>query len=324
MTVMGTVATIQIVGDDSHPVRAAERDAAIDRAFGWFQHIEDTCSRFEPGSELSQLARQAGVPVRASEILYEAVQFAVAVAEETGGAFDPTIGLDMERRGFNREHRSGTRIRTDMTTLDGVSYRDVRLDPDRRTITLLQPLLLDLGAVAKGLAIDMAARELAPFTHFAIDAGGDVFLGGCRADGAPWTVGVRHPRRNRALIDVVRVSNRAVCTSGDYERRGEDGQHHILDPRTGTAATTLASVTVIAPGAMLADALATAAFALGPDEGIRLLERHGVEGLLVTPALERHATRGFPSDYSILQDTEGAADHRPGNPAGDRSPARRH
>jgi thiamine biosynthesis lipoprotein len=65
-----------------------------------------------------------------------------------------------------------------------------------------------------------------------------------------------------------------------------------MDPRSGGPAAACASVTVIAPSAMVADALATAAFVLGPAEGRRLLERHGVEGLIVTPALERFATRG--------------------------------
>jgi thiamine biosynthesis lipoprotein len=324
ITVMGTFTTIQVVGDQSDPKEIADREAAIERAFGWFHCIEECCSRFEPASELSQLARQIGVPVPVSEILYEAVQFAIAVAEESDGAFDPTVGVEMETRGFNREYRTRRVIHTGIAAR-GVSYRDVRLDPKRRTITLLRPLMLDLGAVAKGLAIDMAARDLASFTGFAIDAGGDLFLGGCRLDGAPWTVGIRHPRDDRALIDAVRVSNRAVCTSGDYERRsGGDAGHHIIDARSGTPATMLASVTVVAPTAMLADALATAAFALGPDEGIRLLERHGVEGLLVTPTLQRHATRGFPSDYSILQDTKGPADDRLRDPAGDGGADRGH
>ena len=113
----------------------------------------------------------------------------------------------------------------------------MRLDPHRKTITLLRPLLLDLGAVAKGLAIDMAARELRPFAHFAINAGGDVYVGGRNAQGAPWSVGIRHPRVPGALFDTLRVSDCAVCTSGDYERRcpaeidAAAGGHHILDPQ---------------------------------------------------------------------------------------------
>jgi thiamine biosynthesis lipoprotein len=86
------------------------------------------------------------------------------------------------------------------------------------------------------------------------------------------------------------VSGRAVCTSGDYERRASAG-HHLLDPRTGQPASGAASVTVVAATAMLADALATAAFVLGPDAGLRLLDRHGVGGVIVTPALERFSTR---------------------------------
>jgi len=325
ITVMGTFATIEVVGEASDPKQVTEREEAIERAFEWFHRIEACCSRFEPASELSHLARQIGVPVSVGEILYEAVRFAIAVAEESGGAFDPTVGASMEARGFNREYRTGRVVHTGIAALEAISYREVRLDPERRTITLLRPLMLDLGAVAKGLAIDMAARELESFTGFAIDAGGDLFLGGRRVDGAPWTVGIRHPRRDRELIDAVRVSNCAVCTSGDYERRGAGGGgHHIIDARSGRHATVLASVTVVAPTAMLADALATAAFALGPDEGVRLLERHGVEGLLVTPTLQRHATRGFPSDYSILQDTKGPADNRLRDPAGDRVTNRGH
>jgi len=158
-----------------------------------------------------------------------------------------------------------------------------------RTITLRRELTLDLGAVAKGLAVDAAARELQPLGDFAIDAGGDLYLGGRNPDGGKWHVGIRHPRADRTLIDALRVSDAAVCTSGDYER-GD----HLIDPRTGLAASLAASVTVVAPGAMLADALATAAFVLGPAEGLALFERHAVEGLIVTPSLERFETASLP------------------------------
>jgi len=241
-----------------------------------------------------RLASQVGVPVRVSLLLYEAVQFALAVAQESAGAFDPTVGYAMETRGFNREHRSGKKIETALDAGTSVSYRDVRLDPHNRTITLLRPLILDLGAVAKGLAVDLAARELQPFQNFALDAGGDLYLGGRNPDGEPWSIGIRHPRRENELIDSLRVSNCAVCTSGDYERRSStDNSHHILDPRRGSSADGAASVTVIASNAMLADALATAAFVLGPNEGIRLFDRLNVDGLIITPQLERYATRGM-------------------------------
>jgi FAD:protein FMN transferase len=286
---MGTFVTVHVIGQvvgaaaAEKPERqsTALREEAVERAFTWFDRVEECCTRFDAGSELMRLAAaQPGVPVPVSTLLYEAVQFALEVAEESGGAFDPTVGHAMETRGFNREYRTGKEIHAPADFRGAASYRDVRLDPERQTIMLLRPLVLDLGAVAKGLAVDLAARELAPFENFAINAGGDLYLGGCNAEGEPWSIGIRHPRSDTELIDLLRVSNRAVCTSGDYEKRSADGGHHILDPRTGGSANGVASVTVIAPTAMLADALATAAFVLGPADGIRLFERLGVDGLI--------------------------------------------
>jgi FAD:protein FMN transferase len=293
---MGTFVTIHVVGEVQDPSNVEQREHALDRAFEWFRRVEECCTRFDPSSELLQLTAQVGVPVRVSALVYEAVQFALAVAEQSGGAFDPTLGHAMETRGFNREYRTGKLMETALNANGAVSYRDVRLDPEAKTITLLHPLILDLGAVAKGLAVDLAARELRPFKDFAINAGGDLYLGGCNPEGEPWSVGIRHPRQD-GLIDCLRISDRAVCTSGDYERRTSDEQgHHILNPRTGSSPDETASVTVIAPNAMLADALATAAFVLGPTDGIELFNRMGVDGLIVTPQLRCHATRGL-GDY---------------------------
>jgi thiamine biosynthesis lipoprotein len=302
---MSTCVTIQVVGHGADPQQAAARRTIVDDAFGWFRRVEECCTRFDSQSEVMQLTAQAGVPVRVSALLYEAVQFALAVAEESGGAFDPTVGCSMETRGFNREYRTGNLVRTDVDPAAAISYRDVNLDRDRQTITLTRPLILDLGAVAKGLAIDMAARALAPLENFAIDAGGDVYVAGCNPDGHPWSIGIRHPRRDDELIESVDVSNVAVCTSGDYARRraGGDG-HHIVDPRSGMSPDTLASMTVIAPTAMVADALATAAFVLGPVHGIQLLERQQVDGLAVSPALERYSTRGM---FSACKHRDAAA-----------------
>ncbi len=284
--VMGTLVTIHVVRE------AEDANAAIDRAFGWFHDIETRCTRFVPTSELMQLNAEPGMPVSVSPVLFEAIQFALRVAEESGGAFDPTVGHRMESRGFNREHRTGQTITTPASAGD-VTFRDVVIDQEARTVTLRRQLTLDLGAVAKGLAVDMAARELEPFRDFAIDAGGDVYMGGSNPRGEPWLVGICHPRCEGELIETLSVSDRAVCTSGDYERRVLDEEHHILDPRTGNSPRRVASVTVVAPSAMLADALATAAFVMGPDDGIEFLTGMGVEGLIFTPDLHRYETRGL-------------------------------
>src|SRR5580692_12833660 len=222
---MGTIVSIEVDAPD----------AAAERAFDWFHLVEVHCSRFDASSELRQLTTGKRTP--ASPILFEAVRFALMVAEETGGAFDPTVGGRMAARGFNR-HYLTRKVSQGPGFDDGVSFLDVELDEHDRTILLRRPLTLDLGAVAKGLAIDAAARELRSFRDFAIDAGGDLYLGGCNPRGEPWSAGVRHPLVRGEVVDSFRVSDRAVCTSGAYER----GQH-ILDPRSGAAANGVASAT---------------------------------------------------------------------------------
>lgn len=293
LAVMGTVVSVEVLGHGSSQRARRDRKLGVDRAVAWFSHIESVCSRFDAQSELRQLSSQIGTAVPVSALLFEAVRFAVAVAEATDGAFDPTVGTRMESRGYDREHRTGAVVRSAIAAAGDVSYRDVELDVESRTITLHRPLLLDLGAVAKGLAIDTAVRELASFADFAIDAGGDLYLGGHNAEGAPWSIGIRHPREATQIFERVLVSDAALCTSGDYERAD-----HILDPRHDGTATAAASVTVMAPSAMVADALATAAFVLGPAEGVAMLEGQNLAGLFITPTLDRMATRAWPTSMA--------------------------
>ena len=283
VALMGTVVTFQIVGF------ASEDTALVTRAVEWFRHVEQCCNRFDPTSELCRLSERVGVAVPVSSTLLQSVWFALAIAEETDGAFDPTVGHRMAARGFDKDYRTGGRANITVEASADATYRDVSVDVENRTITLHRPLLLDLGAVAKGLAIDMAAKELAPFENFAIDAGGDLYFAGRNRNGEPWSVGIRHPRNEGAMIETLRISNSALCTSGDYERRTDAG-HHIIDPRTGDASIDVASATVQAPFAMVADGLATAAFVLGPEGGIALLEKHGVKGMILTPSLDRYDT----------------------------------
>ena len=290
---MGTVVTIEVVGYDRSARARRTRELAIDRAFDWFERVESVCSRFDAGSELRRLCATRGVDVGVSPMLFEAVRFAVAVAEETHGAFDPTVGARMEARGFHRDYRDGADVRSGVRDEEPVSYRDVVLNESARTVRLERALLLDLGAVAKGLAIDMAVQELRPLANFVVDAGGDLYCGGHNAAEQPWTVGIRHPRESHALLTRVAITDAALCTSGDYERRVADdtaGEHHVLDPTTGASPREVISASVIAPTAMVADALGTAAFVLGCAEGLALLEHHELRACLMDAQLVRHTT----------------------------------
>jgi thiamine biosynthesis lipoprotein len=289
---MDTVVTIEV--STTQPEEHVR--SAMQRALHWFDLVERTCSRFDPHSELRELTEHVGEPRTASTVLFEAVSFALALADLTHGVFDPTIGHVLENRGFNRHYLTGAATPSGLPSDVRSSFRDIRLNARRRTITLLKPLVLDLGAVAKGLAIDLAARELGAFGSFCVEAGGDLFAKGVNGHRQPWRVGVQDPRERSAVAYTLELANQAVCTSGDYERRTPDVdgiQHHLVDPRTGQSARELASVTVVAPTALAADGLATAAFILGPRRGLRLLEGQGVGGVLISAHGQIQTTRGF-------------------------------
>lgn len=291
---MDTLVTLRV--DTGQPGAAVE--SALARALQWFATVEATCSRFDERSELVELASRPGVAVPVSPLLLEATAFALELARLTAGRFDPTIGAAQRRRGFDRHYISARHgVATALALNEAAGYRDVRVDRAAGTIVLRRPLLLDLGAVAKGLAIDLAARELSTFERYAVDAGGDLYAGGAGA-ATPWRIGIRDPQVEHGLLGTVGVMNAAVCTSGGYERPGRSvGEHHLLDPRTGHSPRGVAGVTVLAPTAMVADALATAAFVLGPVAGLRLLADQGVEGLLATSTGELRTTPGFAEHY---------------------------
>lgn len=285
---MDTTIVIEVPFEDR---QAVERQ--VRAAFRWFDEVERVCSRFDSKSELSRLcAARPGTGVVVSDLLFNILHFSVQVAAASGDGFDPTVGGAMARAGFDRNFRTGER--SSLAGVSDASFRDIVLTPAANVVTLLRPVMLDLGAVAKGFAIDLAARELSSFSSFAINAGGDVFVRGTNSEGKPWKIGVRDPRDFDTLAATLEVTNSAVCTSGDYERRTLNGTGHILVPQTGLGAQNAASVTVIAPTAMVADALATAAFVLGPVRGIAFLEDQSVEGLIISAAGERYETHGLP------------------------------
>jgi len=287
---MDTHVSLQIVTD----VAVDDMEERAARAFGWFATVEATCSRFEASSEVTRLSHTVGRAVEVSPMLFTLVQFSLEVARLSGGAFDPTLGYTLEQRGFNRNYRTGRVVTTSVAPGPPATYEDVLLDPVQQTVTLRVPLMLDLGAVAKGCAIDLAAKELDVFSNYTVEAGGDIYVGGHNLNDRPWQVGIRHPRRPGELIEHLAVTDIAVCTSGDYERPRPTGQgHHLVDPATQQSPTGVASATVIAPTAMVADSLSTAASILGIERGLRFLDDQGVEGLMVSPTLEQFSTPGF-------------------------------
>jgi thiamine biosynthesis lipoprotein len=161
-----------------------------------------------------------------------------------------------------------------------IDYRKIKVDQAKSTVFLDRPgMRMSLGGIAKGYAVDAAARVLRRegLTSFFAQAGGDLFVEGRKPDGARYKVGVRDPRGKDATdyFAMLEVENHAFSTAGDYERTFvSDGKryHHIIDPRTGWPATASRSVTIWAKDAFTADAIDDAVFILGPEKGLKLVE----------------------------------------------------
>jgi len=287
---MDTVVSIKIVSSRAK----AEMERSMARAFTAFYHVESVCSRFNNQSEISLLSSLIGTPVPASPTLFEAVCFAWEVADFTEGAFDPTIGNTLELYGFNRDYLTGYKsVPKTFNAKSPVSYLDIDLNKEEQTILLRKPLTLDLGAIAKGLAVDLAVKELSQFEGFFIDAGGDIFAGGLNEYEEPWNIGIQHPNKKREIIHSFHLTNMAVCTSGCYERLSPTRKdaHHLINPHSRLPQSDSLSCTVIAPFTMMADAFSTAAFILGAEKGIQQLELAGLNGILITPTLEMFMTK---------------------------------
>jgi len=260
--------------------------------------VESACSRFDPDSELVRLLHQpVGTAVTVGPILFQSLQFACEVAKWTDGRFDPTIGSRMEELGFHRHYLTGDSVHWQTDVPRSTTFRDIELDPHNQTVRLHRPVRLDLGAVAKGLAVDLAVKELSAydFTGFVVDAGGDLYAAGADSTGQAWTIGIRHPVERETSIRTLKGQNIAVCTSGTYERRSplDSQSHHILNAHSQRSAQGFFSMTAVGPFAMMTDAFSTAAFLYPVDEALALLEAVGLDGMLITEDLDIRATPGM-------------------------------
>lgn len=292
LLLMDTAINLKIVTSQAK----AQVEESMKHAFKIFQHVENVCNRFNPESELRSLSKNIGTPLPVSDLLFEALRFALAVADFTQGAFDPTLGGILEQYGFHESylHRftgeSSSKSKQDLNS--PVSYCDVELDEKNRTVTLHKPLILDLGALAKGLAIDLAVKELQEYEGFLLDAGGDLYVGGMNEENEPWNIGLQHPTKRDEILQTLRISDRAICTSGSYERISplDPNSSHLIDPLTQASPSDLLSCTVIAPFAMMADAFSTAGFVLGPKQGLEILDQAELSGVFISPSLEIRMT----------------------------------
>lgn len=254
--------------------------------------VDARMSSWRADSEIS-LFNFAGSPswTGVSTDTLSVVDQALRVSRLSGGAFDPTIGPLVDLWGFG-PGQGGPRVpspRRVGAALRRTGFRHIHTSASRPAIAKSRTgVEIDLSGIAKGFAVDRLAEHLnrQGIADYLVEVGGELRARGHSPRGKPWRVGIERPVPGRRAVQrIVGLAENAIATSGDYRNFFDrDGSRfsHIIDPRSGEpVAHDLASVTVIAPSTMEADALSTALMVLGPDAGLRLAERENLSALFI-------------------------------------------
>jgi thiamine biosynthesis lipoprotein len=286
-TAMDTYMSVTIYDPGIEPQRA---DALIDSAFNEIRRIEKVMTDYADTSEVGIVNRSAGKDtVVVSAELGSLLHTSISYSEQSGGAFDVTVGPLVKAWDFlssEPEIPSRSKIRV-LRQL--VGYKKLGLG--NNTLFLSERgMRIDLGAIAKGYAVDKALDVLKRngVQNVIVDLGGNlgVWWKGTHAFDSPVAeILIRHPRKEGKFFGSLNVGTCGVSTSGDYQRYFmKDGvrYHHILDPATGYPARDVVSVTIIAEDATAADALSTLVFVLGRTKGMDFITHNkGIEGVIV-------------------------------------------
>ncbi len=278
-------------------------EKALDEAEARIQELEQDFSVTRPDSSISRINAAAGVPVTVEEDTVKLLHAALAMGKESGGALDITLYPLLAEWGFTKEEKHVPPPQTIAALLDKVDYAAVSVTDD--TVQLPAGMMLDLGAAAKGYTGD-AVMEIFRENGIAsavISLGGNVQTLGRKPDGTLWKVGITDPFSPSETCCTIEVENKAVITSGTYERYfEEDGQRwwHILDPADGYPADNgLISVTVIGDSGTECDLLSTALFVEGTEKAAEhWREREDFEMICVTEDGKLLVTEGIADSFT--------------------------
>ncbi|MDD5644190.1 MAG: FAD:protein FMN transferase [bacterium] len=302
-TAMGTFVEIKVydeTGRGAEYVRRAVRSAEDE-----IRRIERLFSLYDENSDIYRInSRGFERWVEVSPETVEMLEYAKLFCAKTGGAVDAAAGNLFDLWGFGvKGEKAIPSERAIADNLKAAGFKNVVIDRENGRIKLKNRLVkIDLGAIAKGYAVDAVVKKLAEsgLENTLVNAGGDVYCAGTNGKDDGWRIGIRNPKDKRALSLSVTVKNKAVVTSGDYENfflRDGEKYSHIIDPGAGRPVSNdITSVTVIGADARTADALATAVIVAGAEKGIKIVESENAECYIImeTPNgfLERKS-KGF-------------------------------
>jgi thiamine biosynthesis lipoprotein len=291
---MGTNVTITVVAQT-----AQKGQEAIDAGMAELRRLDAMMSLYKDTSEITKVNLAAGKnPVVVSPEMIEVVERGAVVSKLSGGVFDLTIGPLVVL--WQMRLKEG-KIPTDeeiARVRSLVNYRNVLLDKKASTIFLKKAgMIMDFGGM-KGYMADSVADLLKKrgIDNAVIAVAGDIRVMGHREDDKPWRIGVQHPRNPDKTLTVLELSDKYISTSGDYERftiQEKKRYHHIIDPRTGKPSKGVISVTLIGERGAFIDPLAKVPFILGPERGLAIVKKLGIEAIIVDDKGSVFTTEGI-------------------------------
>ena len=291
---MDTVMTVQLADGD-------EADALACEAL--VSDLEKKWSVTLPESEISLLNAQGELEV--SQETMEILALGQKIAQESEGAFSLSLYPASCLWGFG-EKKPRVPSAEELAAVRPL-IGDEKIALNENTATLQEGMALDLGGIAKGYAADKIAGLLKErqVEHYFLSLGGNVQVGGGRADGSPWRIGIADPEGGEP-IGILELTDGAVVTSGSYQRNfTQDGilYHHILDPQTlAPAQSGLRSATIIGPKGAEADGYSTAAFVLGEEKGMAFCRARGVDCIMITEDGRAVVSQGLKGNFRLTDD----------------------
>ncbi|SFR78233.1 FAD:protein FMN transferase [Maribacter stanieri] len=275
LKLMGSRFDITVVAKDQ-----VEADEYIDLAVNEITRIEQLISSWDSNSQTSEVNRNAGLrPVKVDAELFDLIQRAIGISKLTDGAFDVSYASMDKIWKFDGSMTVMPSTDSIKASVSKVGFQNIVLDRESSTVLLkLKGMKIGFGAIGKGYAADKAKDLLISkgVVSGIINASGDMNTWGKQPDGSEWKVAITNPMDKNKVFALLPITNGAVVTSGNYEKYvtfNDVRYTHIIDPRSGYPATGIISVTVFAPKAELADALATSVFVMGIEVGLNRINQ---------------------------------------------------
>lgn len=285
--------------------------SAINEASSLVEELEKKVSVTETDSEITKINLSSNEAVKVSEDTLTLISTALDVNTKSGGAFDITIYPIVKLWGFTTDEHKVPSDDKISELLKYVDSSEVIVDEETCTVTVPKNVEIDLGGIAKGYAGKKAAEKIRSMgiESALLNLGGNIQTVGAKPDGSAWGISICNPENSSKQLCRIEVINKAVVTSGGYQRFFEENgksYHHIINPKNGyPAENELISVTVVDEDGMLCDALSTTLFVLGKDKALEYCKKYGIDAILITNDKYIYVTDNIKKSFSIIDNTSG-------------------